>query len=44
MVQYAGLGIWVDNVTPDIRHLADEIVASNNNDGVAEVVERYLLN
>ena len=44
MLQYAGLGIWVDNVTPDLRHEADCIVASNMNDGVAEVVERFLLN
>ncbi|MDP4239787.1 MAG: Cof-type HAD-IIB family hydrolase [Bacteroidota bacterium] len=44
MVQYAGLGIWVDNVTPELRPEADFIVASNNNDGVAEVVERFILN
>jgi hydroxymethylpyrimidine pyrophosphatase-like HAD family hydrolase len=43
MVEYAGLGIWVDNVSPDIRHRADVIVASNNHDGVAEVVERFFL-
>jgi Cof subfamily protein (haloacid dehalogenase superfamily) len=44
MVQYAGLGVWVDNVDTELRHLADVIVASNNNDGVAEVVEKYILN
>jgi Cof subfamily protein (haloacid dehalogenase superfamily) len=44
MVEYAGLGVWVDNVTPDIRDRADVIVASNNDDGVAEVVEKYILN
>lgn len=44
MVQYAGLGVWVDNVTPELRHEADFIVASNNDDGVAEVVERFILN
>jgi Cof subfamily protein (haloacid dehalogenase superfamily) len=44
MVQYAGLGIWVDNVTPELRHYADYVVASNNDDGVAEVVERFILN
>jgi Cof subfamily protein (haloacid dehalogenase superfamily) len=44
MVQYAGLGIWVDNVSTDLRHEADYIVASNMNDGVAEVVERFILN
>ena len=43
MVQYAGLGIWVDNVIPELRHEADVIVASNEKDGVAEVVERFIL-
>jgi Cof subfamily protein (haloacid dehalogenase superfamily) len=44
MIEYAGLGVWVDNVSPELRHKADYIVASNNNDGVAEVVEKFLLN
>ena len=44
MVKYAGLGVWVDNVSPELRHEADFIVASNNDDGVAEVVERFILN
>ena len=43
MVQYAGLGVWVDNVDPELRHFADVIVASNNNHGVAEVVKKYIL-
>lgn len=43
MVEYAGLGVWVDNVTPELRDRADVIVASNNNHGVAEVVERYIV-
>ncbi|AZQ64855.1 HAD family phosphatase [Flammeovirga pectinis] len=43
MVEFAGLGVWVDNVTPELRDKADVIVSSNNDDGVAEVVERYLL-
>ena len=43
MVQYAGLGVWVDNVDEHLRHHADVIVASNNNDGVAEVVENFIL-
>jgi len=43
MIEYAGLGVWVDNVTPELRDRANVIVASNNNDGVAEVVQRYIL-
>ena len=44
MVQYAGLGVWVDNVDPELREFADVVVASNNDDGVAEVIKRYVLN
>ena len=43
MVEYAGLGVWVDNVDPELRHLANVIVASNNDHGVAEVVRRFIL-
>lgn len=44
MVQYAGLGVWVDNVEPELRAFGDVIVASNNDHGVAEVVRRFILN
>jgi len=44
MIEYAGLGVWVDNVTADLRHKANVIVASNNDHGVAEVVRRFILN
>ncbi len=44
MIEYAGLGVWVDNVTPELRDKANLIVSSNNNDGVAEVVQKYILN
>nr|WP_315201247.1 Cof-type HAD-IIB family hydrolase [uncultured Flavobacterium sp.] len=43
MVQYAGLGVWVDNVDPELREFGDVIVASNNDHGVAEVIKRYIL-
>ena len=44
MVQYAGLGVWVDNVDDELREFGDVIVASNNDNGVAEVVQKYILN
>ncbi|WP_438965602.1 Cof-type HAD-IIB family hydrolase [Flavobacterium sp.] len=43
MIQFAGLGVWVANVSPELRHHADVVVASNNEDGVAEVIERFIL-
>lgn len=44
MIEYAGLGVWVDNVAPELRDKGDVIVASNNDHGVAEVIRRYILN
>ncbi|PJJ09079.1 hypothetical protein CLU83_2400 [Flavobacterium sp. 1] len=44
MIQYAGLGVWVDNVDAELREFGDVIVASNNDHGVAEVIKRYVLN
>jgi len=44
MIEYAGLGVWVANVTPDLKEKGDLVVASNNNHGVAEVVRRFILN
>lgn len=44
MIQYAGLGVWVDNVDAELRDKGDVVVASNNNHGVAEVVRRFILN
>ncbi|MGY5353315.1 Cof-type HAD-IIB family hydrolase [Wenyingzhuangia sp. IMCC45467] len=43
MVEFAGLGVWVDNVTPELKNCANLIVSSNNNDGVAEVIEKHML-
>lgn len=43
MIQYAGLGVWVDNVDAELREFGDVIVASNNDHGVAEVIKRYIL-
>jgi hydroxymethylpyrimidine pyrophosphatase-like HAD family hydrolase len=43
MIEYAGLGVWVDNVDQELRQ-EPILLASNNNHGVAEVVRRFILN
>lgn len=43
MVQMAGLGVAVSNADDHLKAVADEIVASNDEDGVAEAVERFVL-
>ena len=43
MIKKAGLGIVMGNAAPYIKKMADEIVADNNNSGVAEAIEKYIL-
>ena len=43
MLRGAGLGVAMGNAVPALLALADEVVASNENDGVAEVVDRFIL-
>lgn len=39
VLKYCGRGVAVGNAIPMIRDIADEIVESNNNDGVAKYLE-----
>ena len=41
MLRWAGLGVAVANAHPSARDAADEITASNDDDGVAEVLDRW---
>ena len=43
MLKWAGLGVAVENAWPEAREAADVVVPSNDDDGVAEAVRRYLL-
>ena len=43
MIQYAGLGVAMENAVLPVRSAADFITFSNNDDGVAHVVEKFLL-
>lgn len=43
MIKNSGLGIVMGNAAPYIKEMADEIVADNNNSGVAEAIEKYIL-
>lgn len=44
MVKYAGLGVAMENATEEVKEAANFITASNDNDGIAEVIEKYILN
>jgi Cof subfamily protein (haloacid dehalogenase superfamily) len=43
MIQLAGIGVAVGNAGQAVKDAADVVVASNDADGVAEAVERYVL-
>ncbi|EOT38964.1 MULTISPECIES: Cof-type HAD-IIB family hydrolase [Enterococcus] len=43
MIEYAGLGVAMENAVPMVKAAADVVTASNTNDGVAQVVEKYVL-
>lgn len=43
MIQYAGLGAVMANGEPTVKAKADYITQSNDNDGVAEVIEKFVL-
>ncbi len=43
MIGYAGLGVCMENGASDVKRMADLIADSNDDDGVAKVVEKYML-
>ncbi|ADL04149.1 Cof-type HAD-IIB family hydrolase [Lacrimispora saccharolytica] len=43
MIQYAGLGVAMENAVLPVKTAADYVTCSNNHDGVAHVVEKFML-
>ena len=43
MVKNAGLGVMLENAAPYIKEMADFVAKDNDNDGVAETIEKYIL-
>lgn len=43
MLENAGLGVAMENSAPYIKEFADVITSDNNSDGVAKVIEKYIL-
>ena len=43
MIRFAGLGVAMANATKDIQSEADFVTLSNEEDGVAHVIERFIL-
>ncbi|MEK3749792.1 Cof-type HAD-IIB family hydrolase [Paenibacillus sp. FSL E2-8871] len=43
-IQQSGLGVAMGNAQETVKEEADVVVASNNNDGIAEVIQKYIFN
>ncbi len=43
MIKFAGLGVAMDNAYPNIKEYADYIAPSNDDNGVAHVIEKFML-
>ena len=43
MIENAGLGVIMENSAPYMKEFADVVTASNNEDGVAKAIEKYIL-
>lgn len=44
MVEYAGLGIAMSNAVEDLKSIANEITLSNEEDGIAHTLKKYMNN
>ena len=43
MIDYAGLGVAMGNSEEEVKSRADYITTSNNEDGVARVIQKFIL-
>lgn len=44
MIQFAGLGVAMENAQKPVKEVADYVTLSNEEDGVAHVIEKFVLN
>ena len=42
MIAFAGLGVAMANAQPEVKEVADYITTSNDEDGVALVIDRFM--
>ena len=43
MIEFAGLGVAMGNGEEIVKNKADIITDTNENDGVAQIIEKYVL-
>lgn len=42
MVKYAGIGVAMDNAVQELKNAADEVTLSNEEDGIAYTLSKYM--
>lgn len=42
MVKYAGIVVAMENAVDEVKQVADYVTDSNNEDGIAKVVEKFV--
>lgn len=43
MIEYAGIGVAMGNAKPEVKAVADYITGTNDDDGLVEVINKYIL-
>ena len=43
MIMYAGMGVAMGNAKESVKQVANHITTTNNQNGVGEVIKKYLL-
>jgi len=43
LISAAGLGVAMGNAQPELKAIADEVTDTNENDGVAKAIQKYVL-
>ncbi len=43
MIEFAGLGVAMGNATEEIKSIAQYVTLSNEEDGVAHLIEKFIL-
>ena len=44
MIKYAGLGVAMENAVLPVRNAADYITGTNDEDGLVEVIDKFIMN
>ena len=43
MIEYAGVGVAMENAQPAVKEVADYITKSNDEDGIVHVIDQFIL-